>query len=468
MKTNEQIMADLLRSQQNSRAQGQQIQQMMAGEGYRPQTMSPNLPQTMSPNMINQSAGMRPGRTGVGQGRAAALAAQMRQAQANMSGDPAQGKTVSNGRIYVAPTWSEVLADGVKKGLGGYSAGQAREGLIEIDEEQAAEDAMNAEYEAMLLAQEMARKDEENAQAQLNVENKAGALIEAAKLKEYGLDKRAEIRAANSSLNVPKKSGAQPTKYKLADGTNAFVTMIDGKPVNIDTDEIVALTGAVVMDKERKFYGPETKLEKETWDKAGNKSRESINLLKTFKDDYSTPAALRFFDKTSKLESALEGSFGLGTDGQSSYWSGVAKAELEPRHDLFGSAFTAPEQIAYNATTITEKLRPEEIRKRLAKRVEMDVSADRRQAAAAFEKGFNPREIKMKYGDTVDVDQLQDDMDSGVFDVEMDKRQAMEREWLEEHPLGTLKEKAEGETWEENGVQYRMHNGVVEKFVTES
>ena len=163
MKTKEQIMADLLRSRQNSRARGQQ---MMAGEGYRPPQMSSNLPQTMSPNMINQSAGMRPGRTNVGQGRAAALAAQMRQAQANMSGDPAQGKTVSNGRIYVAPTWSEVLADGVKKGLGGYNAAQAREGLIEIDEEQAAEDAINAEYEAMLLAQQMAREDEENAQAQ--------------------------------------------------------------------------------------------------------------------------------------------------------------------------------------------------------------------------------------------------------------------------------------------------------------
>ena len=163
MKTKEQIMADLLRSKQDSRARGQQ---MMAGEGYRPPQMSSNLPQTMSPNMINQSAGMRPGRTNVGQGRAAALAAQMRQAQANMSGDPAQGKTVSNGRIYVAPTWSEVLADGVKKGLGGYNAAQAREGLIEIDEEQAAEDAINAEYEAMLLAQQMAREDEENAQAQ--------------------------------------------------------------------------------------------------------------------------------------------------------------------------------------------------------------------------------------------------------------------------------------------------------------
>ena len=466
MKRKEQIMADLLRSKQDSRARGQQMR--LAKEGYSPAQMSSNLPQTMSPNMINQSAGMRPGTTNVGQGRAAALAAQMRQAQANMSGDPAQGKTVSNGRIYVAPTWSEVLADGVKKGMGGYNAGQAREGLIEIDEEQAAEDAMDAEYEAMLLAQENDYRTQQDAQEQANFEAKAAAAIAAAKLKEDGENKRAEIRAAKSGLSVSKKSGAQPTHYKLADGRNVFVTMIDGKPVDIDTDEIVALTGAVVMDKKRKFYGPETKLEKETWDKAGNKSRESINLLKTFKDDYSTPAALRFFDKTSRLESALEGSFGLGTDGQSSYWSGVAKAELEPRHDLFGSAFTAPEQIAYNATTITEKLRPEEIRKRLAKRVEMDVAADRRQAAAAFEKGFNPREIKMKYGDTVDVDQLQDDMDSGVFDIEMDARQATEREWLEEHPLGTLKERAEGEEWEENGVQYRMHNGVVQKFDPES
>ena len=190
MKRKEQIMADLLRSQQDSRARGQQMR--LAKEGYSPAQMSSNLPQTMSPNMINQSAGMRPGRTNVGQGRAAALAAQMRQAQANMSGDPAQGKTVSNGRIYVAPTWSEVLADGVKKGLGGYNAGQAREGLIEIDEEQAAEDAMDAEYEAMLLAQQMTREDEEAAQDQLNFDSKAGALVTAAETKT-----KADIAAAN-------------------------------------------------------------------------------------------------------------------------------------------------------------------------------------------------------------------------------------------------------------------------------
>ena len=249
MKRKEQIMADLLRSKKNSRAQGQQI--MMAKEGYSPAQMSSNLPQTMSPNMINQSAGMRPGRTNVGQGRAAALAAQMRQAQANMSGDPAQGKMVSNGRIYVAPTWSEVLADGVKKGLGGYNAGQAREGLIEIDEEQAAEDAMDAEYEAMLLAQQMDREDEEAAQAQLNVDNQAGALKTAAQLKADAIRNRHVIdrkyipifNPVTGETRTIRQGDSVPSDFELADAvdsrTVAEAAMMDamGGPTFDETDK---------------------------------------------------------------------------------------------------------------------------------------------------------------------------------------------------------------------------------------
>jgi hypothetical protein len=123
-KTQQQLWAEEMRRQQQANqfsmpiGSGGQAQPMQQPDSTSPQ---------MNPNMVNSTA-TRPGRENVGQGKAAALAAQMRGAQQDMQGGPAQGKTVRGGRNfqdqYFAPTWSEVAADTLRKGMGGYRAGQ--------------------------------------------------------------------------------------------------------------------------------------------------------------------------------------------------------------------------------------------------------------------------------------------------------------------------------------------------------
>lgn len=112
--------------------QYQQAQAMRAGQG-RP-VMSPDT--QMSPaGMVNQSA-MTPEQRAALQSRAnynpetkeAQYAALLRGGQdAVMNTGAAKGKTI--GDIYVAPTWSEIAANAVKQGVGGYQMRQGRQGL---------------------------------------------------------------------------------------------------------------------------------------------------------------------------------------------------------------------------------------------------------------------------------------------------------------------------------------------------
>jgi hypothetical protein len=160
MTPEQQMMLEELRMQAQKQQQGGFS--MPTGSGGQAQPMMSPNPQQMSPNMVNSTA-TRPGRENVGQGKAAALAAQMRGAQQDMQGGPAQGKTVRGGRNfqdqYFAPTWSEVAADTLRKGLGGYRAGQAKRGLEEIDVAQAAEDDQQAAFDAEQAADALARDE---------------------------------------------------------------------------------------------------------------------------------------------------------------------------------------------------------------------------------------------------------------------------------------------------------------------
>jgi len=166
-----------------------------------------------------------------------------------------------------------------------------------------------------------------------------------------------------------------------------------------------------------------TQKERDAFARGGENLRASMALQSDFVDEYSAPAALRAVG-LGNLENTTQGSLGVGTEGQADYWSKAAKTELIPRHEMFGSAFTKPEQEAYNATTITPDLRPEEIRSRLARRVELETLAAERKVAGALLKGMALDEVRLNFGDVIDVDAVAASLADGSYTAKQDARRA--------------------------------------------
>ncbi len=337
-------------------------------------------------------------------GKEAMLATMLRGGQDAVFSDMPQGKQI--GDIYVAPTWSESLNAAAQKGIGGWQMGQARKEQTAIDEKR----ALSKTAEARLAA-EAARK-EQLATAESGVMDMMTAEQKAA-MDAKRLQQQADIAAANRSA-----ADSRLTRTLEAQGRVP--------PVNPETArhnrEMEAIAREKAQNTKKKdSYELGTQKEREKFAQGGEKLRATMDLASSFNDDYAAPAALRAVG-LGKVENTLQGSVGVGTEGQADYWSKVAKTELVPRHEMFGSAFTKPEQEAYNATTITPDLRPEEIRARLARRVELETLATERMAAGALMKGMSPDEVTLYYGDVIDIPALQESLANGEYEQKQTAR----------------------------------------------
>lgn len=87
--------------------------------------------------------------------------------------------------------------------------------------------------------------------------------------------------------------------------------------------------------------------------------------LSSFQDGYGGNVA-------GSLENLAQGIYsGVGTPGQRDWWADFAATDNQIRNELFGSALTAAEQRAYNATTVTPRMDPKEIRRNLNRRLQI-------------------------------------------------------------------------------------------------
>lgn len=84
---------------------------------------------------------------------------------------------------------------------------------------------------------------------------------------------------------------------------------------------------------------------------------------------------------------------GFGSKGQANWWAAMSAADAAIRKDLYGSSLTANEKAAWEATTISPGMAPEEVRSNLLRRRLVLQTALARAAAGARAGGYRPAQI---------------------------------------------------------------------------
>lgn len=116
------------------------------------------------------------------------------------------------------------------------------------------------------------------------------------------------------------------------------------------------------------------------------------SALSGFKDDFGGNTL------TGETENWLQGLTGLGTTGQRDWWSNFRETDNLLRNELFGASLTDHEKKAYDATTVTPRMAPSEIRRNLQRRVRIAETALARRVARLKAAGFNSDEIDAATG----------------------------------------------------------------------
>ena len=339
----------------------------------------------MSPNMISQSAPtmadlMRQSQFD-GSGEQQMIIEAMRSGRDNIFSEGP--KTRMYGDVAVAPSWGDNLANAAKKAVGGLEMRQARKDQKALTgkQEKAAEAGVLAK--TMQMAQEKADAAAADRQKQENW--------------QATYDQRGQIAADKNATSL-KKGG-------------------DDKPTYLTVDDIPT-------EKERTKYR-----------KAGETAGNAIRLAKTYKPEFSPPEAVRLAGAGAvqdyiQRRSADDPAF-------AEFWSEKERYDLKPRHDMFGSAFTKPEQEAWKKTTFGLNDSPEFIQAQLKKREYLERMMAESSAAELFKRGFDPEDIEMKFGRAVDVPQLKKDIADGSY---MERRREADSVFREggEYQYGSL------------------------------
>lgn len=154
----------------------------------------------------------------------------------------------------------------------------------------------------------------------------------------------------------------------------------DGQVTLIGGQDIKTRAGRAIPDSTAKRVEDAVAI-RDTMDRA----------LSTFRDDYAGNTV------TGGLENTMQVWFGTGTPGQRDWWANFRQTDNQIRNDLFGSALTATEKAAYEATTISERMQPGEIRKNLQRRAQIIKRALGRQQNFLKKNGYDPEAVDALY-----------------------------------------------------------------------
>lgn len=136
--------------------------------------------------------------------------------------------------------------------------------------------------------------------------------------------------------------------------------------------------------------------------------RDSLQrAVSGFKDDYAGNTV------TGGLENTLQSWIGTGTPGQRDWWADFRSTDNQIRNDLFGAALTATEKAAFEATTISERMKPAEVRRNLQRRLDIVTKALDRQKQFLKKNGFSTEAVDALYGE----DPLNQQQQSGGFRI---------------------------------------------------
>ncbi len=112
----------------------------------------------------------------------------------------------------------------------------------------------------------------------------------------------------------------------------------------------------------------------------------------TFDDKFAGNAA------TGELENWAQGKLGTGTPGQRDWWANFRTADNLIRNELFGASLTGGEKAAYAATTVDPSMKPDVVRKNLARRAEIAKEVLSRRTAR-LHNTYNKDEVEAALGD---------------------------------------------------------------------
>jgi hypothetical protein len=117
--------------------------------------------------------------------------------------------------------------------------------------------------------------------------------------------------------------------------------------------------------------------------------RDTINRLQgSWKDDFGGHYLLG-----DNLNS-MQGAFGsIGPEGMRDWWADFKSMDNQVRNQLFGSALTDQEKRAYEATTISPKMDPAQIKKNLARRQAIINAATSRQQNFLKKNGYDSEAV---------------------------------------------------------------------------
>lgn len=89
----------------------------------------------------------------------------------------------------------------------------------------------------------------------------------------------------------------------------------------------------------------------------------------------------------------------LGTPGQRDWWASFKRMDNQVRNELFGATLTPSEQAAYEATTVSPRMDPKEVRQNLRTRAEIVRKALSRRTDYFKTSGYNPKAIDALAGE---------------------------------------------------------------------
>lgn len=107
------------------------------------------------------------------------------------------------------------------------------------------------------------------------------------------------------------------------------------------------------------------------------------SLAGTFKDEWAGSPLL------ATAQNAVGRFAGLGYEDQANFWQRYQDQVNEVRHQLFGSALTAPERDAFDRANVVPGMKPSEIRRRLKQQAEAAARAERKLTENYGKAGYN-------------------------------------------------------------------------------
>lgn len=124
---------------------------------------------------------------------------------------------------------------------------------------------------------------------------------------------------------------------------------------------------------------------------AGAAVEDSARLKNSFNTEYGGKTIL------GDMSNTLKRVFGDDT-GQAQWWQDMDALQNQTRHNLFGSALTKTELQAWEKTSITPRMNPDQIVQNLARRQEIESRAASKLARAYTSAGYNKDQINELLG----------------------------------------------------------------------